>query len=139
VQGNPRILVVDDDPQSANVMAHLFTEVFPALFKAGNTSATIAIGGEMALRLMRESGPFDFVLTDGSMKGMDGIDFMLAVRAGQTEGVNGTARSVPIGLLTAWGKEEYTHRNFKISDFDFILRKPVDPKEIFEHVERAIA
>ncbi|HZH32209.1 MAG TPA: response regulator [Pyrinomonadaceae bacterium] len=138
MKGKPRILIVDDEPQSADIMAHLFTDIFPSLSKTRDFLATIAIGGEMALRLMRDSGPFDFVLTDGNMEDMDGIDFMLAVRAGKTEGINGTSRWVPIGLLTAWGQEEYIHRDFKISDFEFILRKPVDSRKVFEYVCRAI-
>ena len=76
-RGDLKILVVDDDPFEVEVIAALLT-------KLGVRDITKAVGGDVALRLMKQrSSSFDVLLTDLHMPGMDGFEFMaLAAKSG---------------------------------------------------------
>jgi len=65
------ILIVDDEPQVAEVLAR-------SLAREGH-SATIANSGEEALRLLGRSEP-DAVFLDVSMPGMNGLDVLTQVK-----------------------------------------------------------
>jgi CheY-like chemotaxis protein len=58
------ILLVDDDPLIRHVIADELEE-------AGHF-VTPAVGGEAALELLSDSGPFDLILVDYTMPGMSG-------------------------------------------------------------------
>jgi CheY-like chemotaxis protein len=58
------ILLVDDDPLIRHVIADELEE-------AGHF-VTPAVGGEAALELLRDGGPFDLILVDYTMPGMSG-------------------------------------------------------------------
>jgi two-component system cell cycle response regulator len=134
----PRILIVDDDPAAASLMGHYLAEKLRSIQATRQCSVTPALGAEMALRLMREEGPFDIVLTDGYMPGMDGIQLARAIRAGRTEGVEtGTSRNVVIGMLTAWSAEE-DREHALIAGCDFVISKPVWPDIVIDHMLRAL-
>lgn len=60
------ILLVDDDPLIRHVIADELEE-------AGHF-VTPAVGGEAALELLRDNGPFDLILVDYTMPGMSGGD-----------------------------------------------------------------
>jgi CheY-like chemotaxis protein len=134
----PRILIVDDNPTGASMMRHFLGATLHSISATERASVTIALSGEMALRLMREDGPFDVVLTDGSMDGMDGIELTRAIRAGETEGAaTGTTRHVVIGMLTAWSSEEGQEPAL-IAGCNFVVLKPVRPDVVIDHIIRAL-
>lgn len=83
-----RILVVDDNEVNRTVAADL-------LQHSGHRVAT-AEDGSAAIIAVRDGGPFDLVLLDMCMPGMDGIEAAEAIRA-----LPGPAGAVPIILLTA--------------------------------------
>ena len=60
------ILLVDDDPLIRHVIADELEE-------AGHF-VTPAVGGEAALELLRDNGPFDLILVDYTMPGMSGAE-----------------------------------------------------------------
>jgi two-component system NtrC family sensor kinase len=67
-----RILVVDDEYVVANGLARLLVEY--------GHQVSLASDGEMGLRRYREQ-PFDLVITDAVMPGMDGVEFVERLRA----------------------------------------------------------
>ena len=68
------VLVVDDDPFQLEVIAD-------SLMGIGVRQVTQATGGAMALNLITQakSAPFDLMLSDLHMPGMDGFEFMAEV------------------------------------------------------------
>jgi CheY-like chemotaxis protein len=86
-----RVLVVEDEPQVRELLERMLTG-------DGHTVA-IAPHGEEGVRRFREAleegRPFDLVITDLGMPGMDGREVAQRVRALGSE--------VPILLLTGWG------------------------------------
>ena len=72
-QRNMRILILDDEPIVCRRLQ-------PALEKNGY-EVEIFFEGEEALKRFRNA-PFDIVITDLKMKGLDGIQFLTEVKAG---------------------------------------------------------
>lgn len=69
-----RVLVIDDDPFQVEILNELLRSI-------GIRQTTQASGGQAALQaiLTTKSTPFDLMLTDLHMPGMDGFEFMAAV------------------------------------------------------------
>jgi response regulator RpfG family c-di-GMP phosphodiesterase len=67
----PRVLCVDDEP---NLLAALERTLF------GQFDVVTANGGEAGLAAMAEAPPFDAVVSDMRMPGMDGAEFLALVR-----------------------------------------------------------
>ncbi len=82
--GQPRILVVDDDPKVLSLMRR-------GLSFAGY-SVDLVADGEEALAVARDSPP-DLVVLDVMLPGLDGIEVCRRLRAGD--------RTLPILMLTA--------------------------------------
>ena len=85
--GRPKVLVVDDD---ANIIAFLKR----ALAYEGYQVETAA-DGQTALAAARDNPP-DLVILDVMMPGLDGVEVLRRLRAGEPE-----AGSLPILMLTA--------------------------------------
>ena len=107
-----RILIVDDTRMNLTVAK--------GLLKKTDMQIDTATGGEEALRYTL-SIPYDLILMDQRMPGMDGIETMHRIRA-QEDGVN---RQTPIICLTAdavsGAKKRYLAEGF--TDY---LSKPID-------------
>lgn len=73
-----RVLYVDDD---ANLLAGLERTLFDVC------DVTTALGGALALEKIRKEGPFDVVVSDMRMPGMDGAAFLSQVRRVAPESV----------------------------------------------------
>src|SRR5687768_17387933 len=86
----PRILVVEDDPDISELIAHYLT-------RAGHDVDRLAHGGE-APRRVRESPP-DLVVLDLMLPGLDGLMVCQALRA------DPATAAIPIIMLTARGEE----------------------------------
>ncbi|HZC18810.1 MAG TPA: response regulator, partial [Rubrobacteraceae bacterium] len=86
----PKILIIEDDPAVRDVVEH-------TLSREG--MGTLAVGdGEAALERLREAGPFDLVVLDVMLPGMDGVNVCREIRTGSA----GSAGSdVPVVMLTA--------------------------------------
>ncbi|MDE2484854.1 MAG: sigma-54-dependent Fis family transcriptional regulator [candidate division NC10 bacterium] len=114
-----RILVVDDEgPQR---------EILRTILSAEGYSVETASGGGEAVRRCREK-PFDLVLTDLRMPGIDGLSL-----------VERLIRDDPptlVILMTAYGSLDSAEQALKRGAFDY-LTKPLEREELLLTVKRA--
>jgi signal transduction histidine kinase/DNA-binding response OmpR family regulator len=104
-----RILVVDDDPIVARTLVDLLA--------LHDHVAVKADGGEAALRLLAE-GPFDLVMLDLRMPGLDGVATCTRIRARY-------GASLPVLMLTGSPDASSLRQAYEAGADDF-LQKPVD-------------
>jgi two-component system alkaline phosphatase synthesis response regulator PhoP len=118
----PRVLVVEDDPAVRDVVEH-------ALSREGLDTATVG-DGEAALERLRSSGPFDLVVLDLMLPGMDGVSVCREIRAGEAGGAN---KNVPILMLTARDDETSVVVGLEVGADDYVT-KPFNPRELVSRV-----
>jgi two-component system response regulator AtoC len=106
------ILVIDDEPN----LRHMLTVV---LEKAGYTVSSAA-DGEQALSLT-EAKPFDLILCDLRMPGMDGLTFLKHAAAQSLDAA--------IIMMSAYGSIDTAVEAMKLGAADYIS-KPFKPDEI---------
>jgi len=111
---NASILVVEDDPRSARMLA-------AALTSAGHRVA-IATSGEEAAKHVAEA-TVDLVLCDVCLPGMDGIELTRGLRA------NPETRTLPMLLVTSVDDRKILTRALEAGADDF-LTKPVNSVEL---------
>jgi signal transduction histidine kinase/ActR/RegA family two-component response regulator len=117
--GPLRILLVDDDA--------FVRESTQVVLEIGGHVAVEADGGEAGLKLFDEAlargEPFDVVMTDLGMPGMDGSQLAKAIKA--------LSPTTPIVLLTGWGKRRTSDAD--LSEYvDFTLAKPPELKLLLQ-------
>jgi signal transduction histidine kinase len=117
-----RVLVVDDDPDSREVVREVLEQAGAVVATAGSTPE--------ALRSIAERPP-DVLLSDLGMPGEDGYQLMRRVRA--LDPVAGG--SVPAAALTAYTQAE-NRRAAQEAGFQGYLAKPIDPAELTAAVAR---
>ncbi|HKY43088.1 MAG TPA: ATP-binding protein [Pyrinomonadaceae bacterium] len=105
-----RVLVVDDSEDTTEMVQHLL--------QMGGASVNIASSGSEALQLAQEKH-YDVVLSDISMPGMDGFEFL-----GNLRKLPGK-EDVPAVALTGFGRPEDVQRAMK-EGFLAHLTKPFD-------------
>lgn len=119
-----RIMTVDDIATN-----RLVTLSYLTLLGAHGTEAD---GGAMALRLLAEQ-PFDLVLLDMNMPGMDGIEALRHIRA-----LPGSLGRVPVIALTADATEDHrTH--YLAQGLDGYLAKPLTPDQLEAELLRLLS
>ncbi len=116
-----RILVVDDHPEMARLLADQLTEARYVVERAH--------GGAEALRLARAELP-SLVVTDLRMEEVDGFDVL--------EGVHELDPDVPVIVMTAFGAIETAIEAIKRGAYHYVT-KPFLLAEILAYIERALA
>ena len=114
----PRILVVEDDPDIAALIAHY-------LEKAGYDSDVVPEGGR-ALSQARESQP-DLIILDLMLPGLSGLEICKALRA------DNRTNGLPIIMLTARGEESERILGLDMGADDYVV-KPFSPNELMARV-----
>jgi DNA-binding NtrC family response regulator len=114
-----RILVLDDEPIVCKRLQ-------PALEKKGYEVETF-IRSEEALRRFVEH-PFEIVITDLKMKGIDGMQFLSEVKK--------IAPDTKVIVITGFATMETAKESFRQGVFDF-LAKPFKIGEILEGIQKA--
>lgn len=114
-----KILLVDD---SATIRS-----VIQIFLMAKKWQFTEAVSGELALKAAREQ-PFDLIITDYNMGGLNGLDVVRAVRAEP-----GPNQQVPIVLLTT-ERAETLQEEARAAGVNAFLRKPVNAQELLATV-----
>lgn len=118
----PRILIVDDERQSAVLLAVI-------LQSEGFTSAAASSGAE-ALRMVREYRP-DLILLDILMPGLNGYQVATLLRA------NAATKGIPIIMLSVLGDREPRMLGLSAGADDF-MTKPVDRAELSARVRNLL-
>jgi PAS domain S-box-containing protein len=111
-----RMLVLDDDPDSRELVSRVL----------GDEGALVHVAGSVqeALEVLAQRGPVDAILSDISLPGEDGYSFIRKVR--QSEG---PAARTPAIALTALARSE-DRRRALLAGFQTHVAKPVDPAEL---------
>lgn len=112
------ILIVDDDPATIQLMARVLKGVGRLRF---------AMGGTVALRMMRESAP-DIVLLDAEMPAMSGFEICEAMKA------DPALRGIPVIFVTSHDDAAFELRSFELGAADFIT-KPVRGARLLARVK----
>jgi CheY-like chemotaxis protein len=118
-----RVVVVDDEPDTA--------EVFAAALMACGAAVSAATNASDALRLVVEIRPH-VVVSDIAMPGGDGYWLLGEIR----RCADASVRSVPVVAATAYGREHSRPRALA-AGFVELLQKPLDPEILCRAVARA--
>jgi DNA-binding response OmpR family regulator len=117
----PHLLVVDDE--------RAMRESLEEILELEGFQVAMAESGEAALDLLRQA-PFDLMLLDLKMKGMDGLQV--------TEAAKQISPETVIIMLTAHGTLESAISAMRRGAFDYLL-KPASVPEIIAAVQRGLS
>ena len=115
----PRILVVDDHADNAQLMAHLL--------RSRGYHVEVANSAEEAQPLLRAHAP-DLILLDIIMPGRSGYELCLDLKS------DPVTRLIPIVMITGLTDREDKIRGIEAGADDF-LNKPLFPEELFARVK----
>jgi len=110
-----RVMAVDDEPDSLGLLREV-------LENAGASVATFGSAGA-AIEAASASAP-DVIVADIGMPGMDGLQFIRAIRQS-----GGPARRTPAAALTAYARSQDRVTSLA-SGYQMHLVKPIDPIEL---------
>jgi two-component system, sensor histidine kinase and response regulator len=129
-----RVLVVDDNDISR--------EIFQDLLVSMSFDVTLAESGEEGLWKLKEASrdnPFDLVVMDWKMPGMDGIVASREIREMEKDPQSSIANHqspIPIIMVTAYDHEELA-RQAEDVEINGFLAKPVNPSTLFDAMMEA--
>lgn len=115
-----KVLVVDDEKNQR--------EIYTLILEDDGYQVTTAQSGEQALRFARER-PFDLVLTDYKMAGMDGVTLLNELLK--------VDPSIIVVMMTAHGSVESVKEALRGGAFDY-LEKPIDRDQLLKVVQNAL-
>jgi PAS domain S-box-containing protein len=118
-----KVLVVDDNATSREIMQNMLESM--------SFAVTLAASGEEGLAEIEkaaESAPFDLVLMDWKMPGLDGIE-----TSGRIKNHPRLGKIPPIVLVTAYGREEIM-RKAEQAGLDGFLLKPVGQSVLLDTI-----
>nr|WP_321258746.1 sigma-54 dependent transcriptional regulator [uncultured Pseudodesulfovibrio sp.] len=116
------ILIVDDEKDFATGLARLLGRQYP------DEHIMAVLSGPEAIAAL-ENDAFGLMLTDLNMPSMDGVELLRRAREMHPD--------MSVVMLTAYGTVETAVDALKIGAYDF-LTKPVEPKDLFQVVERGL-
>ena len=119
-----RVLVVDDDPVIADLVAFRLTRL--------GLDVSVETDGQAGLAAVRDLRP-DLVVLDWMMPRMNGLEMCAALRADPDEELART----PVLLLTAKAQEPDLERGFAAGATDYIV-KPFSTRELATRVTAAL-
>ncbi len=115
-----RVLIVDDEPGVRATLA--------AVLELEGYAVTEALSGAQGVRFC-SARPFDLILTDIRMPGMNGVDMLRAVRKHQP--------SIAVVLMTAFALEELIERGLTEGAFT-LVQKPFRMDHLVRVLARAL-
>ena len=119
--GLPHVLIVDDEPSQARIIAAQLTQQ--------NYHATPVFSADEALEIM-EREIVDLVITDLRMPKIDGLGLLQRLREEHS--------GVPVIMLTAHGSIETAVEAIRLGAVDY-LQKPTERLELLQRVELALS
>jgi PAS domain S-box-containing protein len=114
--GGLRVLVLDDDADSRDLVSRVLGDEGAVARTAGSVAEALAV--------LAEHGPVDAILSDISLPGEDGYSFIRKVRQ-----LDGPVARAPAAALTALARTE-DRRRALLAGFQTHVAKPVDPAEL---------
>ncbi len=117
-----KVFLVEDDPAVRDVVEH-------ALVREGIETQVFG-DGEAALEHLRSAEPYDLVILDVMLPGMDGVSLCRELRGGE---VGPALVDVPIIMLTARDDETSVVVGLEVGADDYIT-KPFRPRELVSRV-----
>jgi len=122
IEGNRRILVVDDEPHIRRVLE--------VILGSSGFDVVLASDGMQGLdNLSRE--PVDLILLDLMMPGANGLEILSKIRA------NPERANTPVIILTAKGQDTDREAALAGGASDF-LTKPFSPKKLVARIEEIL-
>jgi len=118
--GNPKILLVDDDPK--------FQELMRRILEKHGFEVTVCNDGLEAKEAIGHN-PVELIISDYMMPNMNGVQLRKALRE---EG-----QDIPFILMTAYGSIDSTMEAIKLGTVEY-LSKPFDPEEIVLAAQKAL-
>jgi CheY-like chemotaxis protein/HPt (histidine-containing phosphotransfer) domain-containing protein len=122
-----RILVVDDNAPAREIMAGIIEAMHLQCSAVADAEAGIA---ELE-RAQANGSPYDIVLMDWRMPGMDGIEAVRRIRANSN-----ISSTLTIVMVTAYSREELLEQASDIT-WAALLEKPVSPSTVLEAITSA--
>lgn len=116
-----RILIVDDEAVARISLAEVL--------RLEGYHVKAAASGEEALEIVEEAGPFDLMIVDLKMPGMDGIQL--------TEAIQRRSPDTVIILLTAFATLETAIEAIRRGAHDYLL-KPCPVQQVLESVRKGL-
>jgi CheY-like chemotaxis protein len=113
---SPRLLLVDD-AEDIRLISCISLE------RVGDWAVVPVASGEAALKALEHEGPFDAVLLDVMMPGMDGPSTLQELRA------HGLSTVVPVIFLTAKAQSSERRRLISLGVAG-VIAKPFDPLKL---------
>jgi CheY-like chemotaxis protein len=110
-----RILVVDDNTTNCQILK--------SQLELWKYEPSLASSGVEALTLMQNTKPFDLVLTDMQMPGMDGVQLAKKIREEYPQ--------IPIVVLSSLGDTTYKKH---VNLFSAILTKPIKHSQLYNEI-----
>ena len=121
-----KVLVVDDNPTSR--------EILRDMMESFSFEVTLAATGQEGITEIEKADkdkPFEMVIMDWKMPGMDGIEASRRIKEHP-----GLSHVPHIVMVTAYGREEVM-RNAEKVGLDGLLLKPVSPSVLFDTIIQA--
>jgi two-component system sensor histidine kinase/response regulator len=125
-----RVLVVDDNAAAR--------EILSTIARTFGLEVDVAWSGQQALDMVARSAqqelPYDLILMDWKMPGMDGVETVRRLQSGQASG-----QMPAVIMVTAYGREEaLANAEDRRVQIHSVLTKPVTPSSLLEAVGVAL-
>jgi len=119
-----RVLIVDDNSTAREIMLDILASLGLQAKAVANAASCI----EALLQAQQEESPYQLVMMDWHMPGVNGLDAVRAIR-------NNTAiaKTPTIIMVTAYSRDELIHQATDIS-LAGLLEKPVTPSSVLDTI-----
>jgi CheY-like chemotaxis protein len=122
---NPHILLADDDEFIRRVVRHVLTGLgFEHIREVDSGSGVKEVLGTI---------PFDILISDVQMPGLNGIELLRQIRCGQTD----APRDLPVIILTSFSNTEVLSASLAL-DVNGFLVKPMKPATVNAKIIQAL-
>jgi CheY-like chemotaxis protein len=115
-----KILLVDDDK--------FLIDMYSLKFSQADFEVSAALGGEDALKKLREGFQPDAILLDVVMPGMSGIDLLRTIRGEKLD------RGATVVVLSNQGQQTDIEEAKKVGIDGYIVKASTIPSEVLEQV-----
>src|SRR5262249_25357798 len=116
------VLLIEDDPRMPEVLSALLHDEQITLHSAKDAPE--------ALKMVRQK-PFDLILLDLGLPGMNGFDLLRELKASPE------IQPIPVIVLTAWNNTKDKIHGFELGAVDY-LTKPFESAELVARLRAAL-